>query len=139
MGRPSRSDVGAECIEFGGVNFWRYPESPRRSDRTYYRGWWRGIKTYLHVVIYEHINGPIPMGYELKFKGSPDNLQPDNLEALPVSKHRKQYAPATGRSGRKGAEFRMECKHCHAAIIAKSHKRQFCNANCQYHAAQESK
>ena len=66
--RKDRAPAVSQTVVFGDVVYYRYPDSSRRSDRVYYKGWRNGIKTYLHVAIYEKTNGAIPERFEVHHK-----------------------------------------------------------------------
>lgn len=80
-----------ESVEFNGVVYRRYPDSPRRELRVYYRSS-TPAKT-LHRVVYEHHFGPIPPGHHVHHRDeNPLNNDPGNLECLPGKQHRSHHA-----------------------------------------------
>lgn len=79
---PNRED-----IVFDGVRYYRYPDSPRPSARTYFQ---RGGKM-LHRAIWEHAHGPIPPGHEIHHVDhDPLNNDLANLECAGRSEHRRE-------------------------------------------------
>lgn len=75
-------------VEFNGVIYRRYPESPRRSTRLYYRGKRDGAQEFLHRAIWQAAHGVIPDGYEIHHRdGDALNNQLDNLLCLSPTDH----------------------------------------------------
>jgi hypothetical protein len=126
----------SQTVVFEDVVYYRYPDSSRRSDRVYYKGWRNGIKAYLHVAIYESIRGTIPQGFEVHHKDENSLNNPfdgSNYELLPVREHRIHHAPyGIGRSGRPLLREPWEsmCWECGKPIIARTKKKRFCDVNC---------
>jgi len=86
----------AEVIEYKGIKFRRYPESPNWADRMYYvpngvhRG--RGVGR-LHQEIWRGANGPIPEGCVVHHKdGDSLNNVLDNLDCISGEEHRAHHA-----------------------------------------------
>lgn len=80
-----------EAVQFNGITFRRYPESPRRSDRVYFKCqsklFKQGIR-YLHREIWKSHNGPIPDGFHIHHKdGNTLNNSIENLEMLTRMAH----------------------------------------------------
>jgi endogenous inhibitor of DNA gyrase (YacG/DUF329 family) len=74
----------SEIREFNGVRYYRYPHAKRASDRKYFK---RQGK-YLHRVVWEFHNGPIPAGHEIHHKDEdPGNNAIDNLETVRKCDH----------------------------------------------------
>lgn len=113
-----------EIIEFKGVKYYRYPDSPKRTHRVYFQ---RQGKQ-LHRAIWEDANGPIPDGFEVHHKdGNPLNNSVDNLEALPRSRHKAESARA-----RRYWEF--VCSWCGAVFVKQSNlagENHFCSSKCK--------
>jgi HNH endonuclease len=91
-----RTSVTVDTIMFHGIAFHRYPDSPRASDRMYYRPnarhITRGVKS-LHCEIWEAAHGPIPPGWEVHHRdGDALNNDLDNLECLEAGAHRRYHA-----------------------------------------------
>lgn len=73
-----------EYTEYNGKRYHRYPESKRKSDARYYR---RG-KNYLHRVVWETHNGPIPKGHQIHhINGDFGDNRIENLECLTPVAH----------------------------------------------------
>ena len=116
-----RSDI----VEFNGVRYYRYPESPRPSLRNYYQR----PGDSLHRAIWRSKRGPIPDGYEVNHIDH-DTLNNDisNLECIPRPAHRSESAHS-----RKGRE--RTCTQCGTQFTAKSANkwgsdRWFCSGRC---------
>lgn len=61
-------------------------ERYNRTNRGYYRR--RSTSTFLHRDVWESVNGPVPMGYEIHhIDGDTTNNDIDNLECLTRSEH----------------------------------------------------
>lgn len=81
----------SECIYFNEIAFRRYPNSPRRSHRSYYSpnasARRRGIQA-LHQEIWKAHHGPIPDGHHIHhIDGNPLNNAIENLACLPAKQH----------------------------------------------------
>ena len=77
--------------------FGRYPDSPRREDRVYFKsnGTHRkaGVES-LHREIYKDVYGSIPRGHVVHHKdGNPLNNSPENLEAITQKEHVQIHLP----------------------------------------------
>src|ERR1019366_3246098 len=131
--RKDRTPAVSQTVVFEGVVYYRYPDSSRRSDRVYFKGWRNKVKTYLHVAMWEAKFGAVPEGFEVHHKdgGSLQN-EYGNFELLTIHEHRKHHAPwGIGRLGRPATkELGIRCWECRKAIIAKSRKKRFCDVNC---------
>ena len=80
-----------ETTEYDGQIYYRYPESPRRSDRVYYKK----ITLYLHKKIWEDAYGEIPKGFHIHHKdGNTGNNSLGNLEILSCKDHRGKHEKA---------------------------------------------
>jgi hypothetical protein len=134
--RKDRTPAVSETVVFEDVVYYRYPDSKRRSDRVYYKGWRNGTKTYLHVAIYEKVNGFIAEGFEVHHKDEDPLNNPmdgSNYELLPVRVHRIHHAPhGIGRTGRPllREPWTTRCWECGKEIIAQTKKKRFCGATC---------
>lgn len=82
--------IDACHIEYKGVVWTRYPESPRHNHRSYYYhhfGWKKSPRA-LHREIYTDFVGEIPEGYHIHhIDGDTENNDPSNLKALPPKEH----------------------------------------------------
>lgn len=91
---PKRVET-VEAVIFNGIEYRRYPNSERESDRRYYRAGSSDIQRgygYLHRDKWQHYNGDIPDGYHIHHKdGNPANNALDNLECLSVKDHMAQH------------------------------------------------
>ena len=88
MPQPIRPDTVR--IVFEGVPYFRYPNSKRRENRSYFNG---GSGRILHRAIWEHHYGPIPAGNHIHHRdGNPLNNALENLECLPAAKHLSDHA-----------------------------------------------
>jgi hypothetical protein len=80
-----------ESVIFNGIEFRRYPDSKRTSDRNYFRphaGHIRAGTKALHVEIWKSIHGPVPPGHHVHhIDENPGNNDPSNLECLPGHDH----------------------------------------------------
>lgn len=134
--RKDRAPAVSQTVVFEEVVYYRYPESNRRSDRVYYKGWRQGIKTYLHVAIYESNNGSIAEGFEVHHKDEDSLNNPvdgSNYELLPIREHRIHHAPrGIGRTGRPllRKPWTIRCWECGTPITARTKKKRFCGAAC---------
>jgi hypothetical protein len=84
-----------EIVEFNGVVFRRYPDSPRYSDRKYFKpsgdGHAKGIEN-LHREVWKFHYGPIPPGYDIHHKDlDTANNAKENFEMLPKAAHRELH------------------------------------------------
>jgi hypothetical protein len=90
------SRVRSETVIFQGITFRRYPDSPRPSDRVYFRPNGGLIKQgveNLHREIWKAHHGPIPPGWQVHHKdGRPLNNDPANLDCLPAGLHHQHHA-----------------------------------------------
>lgn len=78
----------AETRTFNGVTYYRYPNDKRKSDRLYFK---RQGK-YLHRVIWEAHNGPIPPAHHIHHLDSdPGNNDIANLECIAACDHISTY------------------------------------------------
>lgn len=82
-------------MDYGGVTFYRYPESNQHTNRAYYApeesARKEGIE-HLHREIYKDNFGPIPEGCHVHHKdGNSLNNAPSNLELLTASAHAKEH------------------------------------------------
>lgn len=93
---PRKQAVTTESVVFNGIQFRRYPQSKRLSDRRYFRADGRLRKqgiNYLHRAVWEFYNGKIPEGYHVHHKNENtlDN-RIENLELLPGKSHLQYHA-----------------------------------------------
>jgi hypothetical protein len=107
-----RPSVTVDTIVFNGIAFRRYPDSPRWSDRRYYRPTGthikRGIKN-LHREIWQAAHGAIPPGWVVHHKdGNALNNELANLEALPAGTHRRHHAEHLSEAVRAAARARLD-------------------------------
>lgn len=82
--------IDATHIEYKGVIWTRYPDSPRRSGRVYYyhHFGWKDNPRALHREIYSDIIGKIPDGFHIHhIDGNTENNDPSNLKALSPEEH----------------------------------------------------
>lgn len=85
-----------ETVIFNGIEFRRYPNSSKSSDRNYFRPGSAhiraGVQT-LHREIWKAAYGAIPDGYDIHHKDeNPLNNNLDNLECLSKSDHAARHA-----------------------------------------------
>jgi len=79
----------SEKVEFGGVTYYRYPDSERPSDRDYFN--FQG--TYLHRAVWAAKHGPIPDGCHIHhLDGDPLNNDVANLVCILGSDHHRVHA-----------------------------------------------
>lgn len=86
-----------EVVEWNGVSWRRYPDAKQRSRRVYYWGYLgkshgfpRATRESLHRATWLHINGPIPVGYEIDHRdGNPLNNDIGNLQCITIAEHRR--------------------------------------------------
>lgn len=79
-----------EYTEYNGKQYHRYPGSKRKSDARYYR---RG-KNYLHRVVWETHNGPIPRGHQIHhINGDFGDNRIENLQCVAPREHSLIHAP----------------------------------------------
>jgi len=78
-----------ETVEFNGLTYSRYPDSPRRDCQVYFRTHgFAGRPRFLHRDIYEATHGPIPAGHVVHHvDGNPLNNDPSNLATMCMRKH----------------------------------------------------
>lgn len=82
----------SETVEYKGMTFRRYPDADRRSDRVYFKKTVRGKPCYLHRMVYEDANGPIPKGMHIHhIDGDEGNNDISNLEMLTPSDHINEH------------------------------------------------
>lgn len=85
----------AECVEFNGLVYRRYPNAKKRDDRVYYRcgsNWIKKGFGYLHRDIWRHYFGEIPRGFHIHHKDeNPDNNTIENYELLSAEEHFKKH------------------------------------------------
>lgn len=75
----------SEIIAFEGIEYRRWPQSKRWSDRVYYRG--KNGKR-LHVALWEHAHGPVPSGCVIHhIDRNPSNNRIENLECVGGKRH----------------------------------------------------
>ena len=88
-----------ERITYGGVTWRRYPDSPDRSIREYFRRAPDGKRDgYLHRQIWIDQVGAIPDGWHIHHKdGNCQNNSLDNLECLPPAEHFAKHEVWGGR------------------------------------------
>lgn len=89
-------------VEFNGVAFYRYPESPVRTHRVYYTPGiadrQRGVQA-LHQEVWKAAHGPIPDGHDIHHSDhDPENNALENLVCLSIAEHRGGHARERGRS-----------------------------------------
>src|SRR5271157_3145611 len=126
--RKDREPAVSQSFIFEGDVYYRYPEAKRRSDRVYFKGWREGVKTYLHIAMWESKFGEIPKGFEVHHRdGDSSHNEFENFELIKVRDHRKHHAPwGIGRSGRPSIkQLGIRCWECGKSIVAKSRKKQF--------------
>jgi len=83
-------EVVKEEVTYKGKVFRRYPASEHASCRNYFRS---TDGTWLHRMIWEESNGPMPDGHEIHHKDhNPLNNSLDNLECLEKSAHKSYHA-----------------------------------------------
>src|SRR5580658_3757089 len=132
--RKNCAPAVSQTIVFEDVVYYRYPESSRRSDRVYYKGWRNGSKTYLHVAMWEAKFGTVPEGFEVHHKdGDALRNEYDNFELITTHEHRQHHAPwGVGRIGRPllRKPWEIRCWECGKHIFAKTSKKRFCDVNC---------
>jgi hypothetical protein len=81
-----RPNVKHECQVFNGVRFYRTP------DRGYFARRTPNI-VYMHRVVYEAVNGPIPDGWHVHhINGDKGDNRPENLAAMPAFNHLSLHA-----------------------------------------------
>jgi len=110
--------IKSECIEFNGIKFRRYPDSPYFSHRHYYspnaaaRG--RGIQA-LHQEIWKAHYGPIPAGHHIHhYDGNALNNAIENLVCVPAKWHNAHH----GHDPKKLAWLRKHAAEMRAAAPA---------------------
>jgi len=101
MAWPTKPGTVVESVVFNGRKFNRYPESEHAPLRRYFwRGGGGGIS--LHRAIWEHYNGPIPVGWHVHHKdGDFNNNDLANLECLPADEHSAAHAEDRRAVGRR--------------------------------------
>lgn len=96
--------VPVDAVEFNGITFRRYPESPQHSHRRYYKPNARHIRAgvqALHQEVWKHHNGPIPDGHHIHHHdGDSTNNDISNLELLTSEEHAAEHAEARRERGR---------------------------------------
>lgn len=81
-----------------GVEWYRQPESPRRSDRVYYKSCAGGRPKYLHREIWSRARGPIPKKHHIHhINGDPFDNRLDNLECILGVAHLSKHASERAR------------------------------------------
>ena len=78
---------------YGGHSWRRYPEASGSSDRNYFR---RSISygnpLYLHRVVWEDANGPVPARHHIHHRDTnPSNNALENLECLSPTEHKLRH------------------------------------------------
>ena len=89
------AELKSETTTFNGIKFYRYPDSGNVSDRKYFRAFptRRGACIYLHRVMWEHVNGDIPDGFDIHhIDGNWLNNSIDNFECIPQSAHMSNHS-----------------------------------------------
>src|SRR6266702_1929208 len=77
----------SECVIFGGVAFYRYPEAAQKHRRNYFFS--RNSES-LHQAIWKKHHGAIPPGLEIHHKDeNPLNNDISNLACITVGEHRR--------------------------------------------------
>lgn len=79
-----------ESVVYKGVSYYRYPDSKRRTHRTYYLGGakWKVSAKYLHRKMWEDVYGEIPKGFIVHHKdGDSSNNTIENLEIMSRKHH----------------------------------------------------
>lgn len=85
------SEQQVEVVVFNGATYRRYPNAKKPNHRRYFMR--AGGRRMLHRDIWEFLNGPIPDGYDIHHKdGDPSNNDPDNLEPILRSEHRRHHS-----------------------------------------------
>lgn len=94
------------AITHNGIEFRRYPDSGRRSDRVYYRPSANHIRLgvgYLHQEIWKQAHGPIPAGHHVHhLDEDPLNNDLDNLAVIDGRKHLSEHGLARAARGELG-------------------------------------
>jgi hypothetical protein len=88
--------VRSETVIFQGIAYRRYPDSPRPSDRVYFRPQGglikQGVES-LHRELWKAHHGPIPAGWQVHHKdGNALNNDPANLDCMPAGLHHQHHA-----------------------------------------------
>lgn len=99
-----------EVIEFEGVRYRRYPDSPRANHRNYFSAAGdyqrKGREPTLHRAIWRSLHGPIPDGHHIHHRdGNPLNNDPDNLVCVSPRDHvAEHWTPERAAAQRAQAE-----------------------------------
>ena len=124
----------SEVIEFNGIKFRRYPDSPHMQHRKYYKPHAGHIKNgvqSLHTEIWKAKYGPIPAGYHVHHKDG-DTLNNDlsNLECISAAEHAAKHREERSRYGKSPANqpgldaAREAAKAWHASPAGKAWHKQ---------------
>lgn len=111
----------SEIVEFNGVRFYRYPDSPHRSDRVYFTPHMHAVKAgvrRLHEEIWKTAHGPIPDGHHIHHRdGNPLNNDLDNLECVDPRTHTRLHIDEDRREWMRGQAERIRplTKEWHAS------------------------
>ena len=108
--------VRVESVIFEGIEYRRYPDSERRSDRVYFKPSEKFIRqgyNYLHREIWKKYNGAIPKGCHIHHKDeNPLNNDIANLECKQgndhISDHMREILKENPDFNRKGLEKARE-------------------------------
>ena len=133
MGR-SRSGAGeikADFVDFDGVRYYRYPDSPRHDRRCYY---WSKSHKALHRAVWEKAHGRLPDGCVVHHKNG-DTLDNsiENLECLSKSEHSMLHGLERGGSVVPAAACTLVCDICGAHFEGTTGLRRFyvCSERCR--------
>jgi hypothetical protein len=83
-----RTGVEREAVVYGGYTYLRYQKSKHGTARRYFKRVFRNRSVYLHRVIWEEANGPIPAGFDVHHvDGNTTNNEISNLALMGRSEH----------------------------------------------------
>lgn len=129
-----KSEAGslkADIVDFDGVRYYRYPDSPRHDRSCYY---WSKSHKPLHRAIWEKANGPIPEGYVIHHKdGNTLNNTLENLECLSKTEHSTYHGKEHGGIVTAETKATLVCDVCGAHFEGSTGHRQYftCSEHCR--------
>lgn len=86
---------------------------------------------YLHVAIWESVNGKVPEGYEIHHVDlNPENNALKNLQCLSKSEHSHLHRKLNPPKTRERKRTKV-CAHCGKSFLASRKDARFCSKNCQ--------
>lgn len=130
MGKNGRME---RCF-FDGKPWWRYPDS-----KNYGLRYFRRKGTYLHRVVWERANGPVPDGMQLHHRnGDRADNRLENLEVLTTKAHGAEHRDypegflQRRKNVRLAAKEGRACRHCGTAIEPRvCGNAEFCTNACK--------